>query len=56
MVYMNMGHNDITAESKSGKEYSNTFGSESENKLIVNSLLWLGRGEAITHSARATSE
>jgi hypothetical protein len=46
MVYMNMGHNDIVADTKSGKEYSNTFGSEAQNKLILNSLLWLGREAA----------
>jgi GH18 family chitinase len=47
MIYMNMGHNDIVAENKSGKEYSSTFGSQAQNKLILDSLLWLGRGGPI---------
>ncbi len=48
MIYLNMGHNDIFAVTKSGKEYSDTFGSQAQNKLIVDGLLWLGRGEAVT--------
>ncbi len=42
MVYMNMGHNDIDYEHKTNKELSATFGSEQQNSLIINSLLWLG--------------
>ena len=42
MVYMNMGHNDMDYEHKTNKELSSTFQSESQDKLIINSLLWLG--------------
>ena len=42
MIYFNMGHNDIDYENKTIKELSFTFGNEIEDKLIVNSLLWLG--------------
>lgn len=47
MVYMNMGHNDMDYEHKYGKittSLSSSFGSESQNKMILNSLLWLGVG------------
>lgn len=46
MVYVNMGHNDIDYEHKYGKTnstLSSTFGNEIQNKMIINSLLWLGR-------------
>ena len=42
MVYMNMGHNNMDYEHKTNKELSSTFQSESQDKLIINSLLWLG--------------
>lgn len=42
MVYINMGHNDIDYEHNTNKELSFTFDNEIQNKLIVNSLLWLG--------------
>ncbi|QKJ29903.1 ThuA domain-containing protein [Mucilaginibacter mali] len=45
MVYFNMGHNDMDYEHKydnTNKTLSSTFGSEMEEKLIVNTLLWLG--------------
>ncbi len=45
MVYMNMGHNDMDYEHKTNKELSSTFQSEDQNRLIVNSLLWLGGAE-----------
>lgn len=41
MVYFNMGHNDIDGK----KQLSSTFESESQNRLILNTLLWLGRGQ-----------
>jgi hypothetical protein len=41
MVYMNMGHNDIDYENKTNKELSFAFESESQNKLIIESLIWL---------------
>ena len=45
MVYVNMGHNDMDYEHKTNKELSFTFENEVEDKLIVNSLLWLGSGK-----------
>jgi hypothetical protein len=44
MVYFNMGHNDIDYENKTNKELSFTFDNEIQNRLILNTLLWLGRG------------
>lgn len=43
MIYINMGHNDIDYEHNSSKELSFTFQNDAQNKLIINSLLWLGR-------------
>ena len=42
MLYVNMGHNDIDYENQTNKELSATFSSETQNKLIMDSLLWLG--------------
>ncbi len=42
MVYFNMGHNDIDYEHKTNKDLSHTFGNPAEDKLILNTLLWLG--------------
>lgn len=42
MVYVNMGHNDIDYENKTNKELSFTFQNETQNRLILDSLLWLG--------------
>jgi hypothetical protein len=42
MVYFNMGHNDIDYEHGTDKELSFTFDNEVQNKLIINTLLWLG--------------
>ena len=44
MIYFNMGHNDIDYEHKTTKELSSTFESETQNRFILGSLLWLGRG------------
>lgn len=44
MVYFNFGHNDIDYENKTNKELSFTFANETQNHLILNSLLWLGKG------------
>ena len=43
MVYFNMGHNDIDYEGKTNKTLSYTFGNRVQDKLILNSLLWLGK-------------
>ena len=45
MVYFNMGHNDIDYEHKTNKELSFTFENETQNRLVLDSLLWLGRKE-----------
>ncbi|CAN5143233.1 hypothetical protein BH09BAC4_BH09BAC4_39600 [soil metagenome] len=45
MIYLNMGHNDINYENKTDKELSFTFGNDTQNRLIVDSLLWLGTGK-----------
>ena len=44
MIYLNMGHNDMDYEHKTNKELSSTFSSKAQNKLIIDALLWLGRG------------
>lgn len=43
MIYFNMGHNDIDYEHNSNKSLSATFSSPLQNKLIINTLLWLGK-------------
>ncbi|UFH53938.1 ThuA domain-containing protein [Spirosoma sp. KNUC1025] len=45
MLYLNMGHNDIDYENKTNKELSSSFDSADQNKLIIDSLLWLGSGK-----------
>ncbi|UKT64595.1 ThuA domain-containing protein [Pedobacter mucosus] len=50
MVYVNMGHNDIDYEHKidqTNKTLSYTFGNEIQNQMIVNSLIWLGKGKKV---------
>jgi hypothetical protein len=42
MIYFNMGHNDMDYENGTNKELSLTFGNETEDKLIIDALLWLG--------------
>ena len=45
MIYLNMGHNDIDYEHKfdtTNKTLSYTFNNPVQDKLIINSLLWLG--------------
>ncbi len=41
MLYVNMGHNDIDYE-HGNKELSSQFASETQNRLLVDALLWLG--------------
>ncbi len=43
IIYFNMGHNDIDYEHKSNKELSSTFASAAQNRLVLDSLFWLGR-------------
>ena len=44
MLYVNMGHNDINSPG-TGKD-SETFANETQNKLFINALLKMGRGDA----------
>ena len=41
MVYVNMGHNDIDYEHKTNQDLSHTFDNDIQNKMIINSILWL---------------
>ncbi|WAC14277.1 ThuA domain-containing protein [Dyadobacter pollutisoli] len=45
MLYMNMGHNDIDYENKTNKELSFTFDNDTQNKFILDALLWLGKSK-----------
>jgi len=50
MVYVNMGHNDMDYEHKfdnTNKTLSFTFDNEIQNKMILNSLIWLGIGKKV---------
>ena len=43
MIYINMGHNIIDYDNKTNKELSQTFNNETQNKLIIDGLFWLGQ-------------
>jgi uncharacterized protein len=43
MIYINMGHNDIDYENKTNKELSFTFINETQDRLILDALFWLGK-------------
>jgi hypothetical protein len=43
MIYFNMGHNIIDYDNKTFKELSRTFNNETQNKLFINALMWLGK-------------
>lgn len=43
MLYINMGHNDIDYENGTNKELSFTFDNKTQNRLIIDALLWLGK-------------
>ena len=43
MIYTNMGHNDIDYENKTNKELSFQFDNETQNKFILNAVIWLAR-------------
>lgn len=45
MIYTNMGHNDMDYENKTNKQLSSSFSSAEQNQLIINALLWLGKGK-----------
>jgi hypothetical protein len=37
-----MGHNDLDFAQHPAREHSRSFGNESQNRLILDGLLWLG--------------
>jgi hypothetical protein len=43
MVYFNMGHNDMDYDGGTDRTLSYTFDNDTQNQLLINSLLWLGR-------------
>jgi Trehalose utilisation. len=43
MLYVNMGHNDIDYENKTDKELSFTFDNETQDRLVIDALLWFGK-------------
>jgi uncharacterized protein len=43
MIYINMGHNIIDDDNKTNRELSKTFDNKTQNKLIIDALLWLGK-------------
>ena len=45
MVYMNMGHNDMDYDHHTNKELSQTLDNVNEEKLILNSLIWVATGK-----------
>ena len=45
MLYLNMGHNDLDFDTKPNKELSLTFANETQNRLILDGLFWLGAGK-----------
>jgi uncharacterized protein len=42
MIYVNMGHNDIDYVNKTNRELSFSFGNETQDRMILNALEWLG--------------
>jgi len=47
MLYVNMGHNDIDYEHKTNKELSFQFANDTQNKFIIDALLWLGKSSKV---------
>ena len=45
MIYFNMGHNDMDYENRTNRQLSSTFSEPLQNKLIIDALLWLGKGK-----------
>ncbi len=49
MIYFNWGHNDMDYEHKydnTNRTLSHTFEDETQDKLVIDSLLWLGTGKS----------
>ena len=47
MIYFNFGHNDIDYEHHTNKELSHTFPNPDQEKLIMNSLIWVATGKKV---------
>jgi hypothetical protein len=47
MIYINMGHNDIDYENHTNKELSLSFTNETQSKLVLDALLWLGNKKSL---------
>lgn len=47
MVYFNFGHNDIDYEHHTNKDLSHTFPNPDQEKLIMNSLIWVATGKKV---------
>jgi hypothetical protein len=45
MIYFNMGHNDLDFEHKTNQQLSSTFENETQNRLILDSVVWLGESK-----------
>jgi len=48
MLYLNMGHNDIDYEhryDRTNKTLSSTFDNTIQDRLIIDGLFWLGKGD-----------
>lgn len=45
MVYFNIGHNDMDYDGGTNRTLSSSFGSEIQNKFILNALIWLGNSK-----------
>jgi hypothetical protein len=43
MIYINMGHNIV--DYKTGETLSHTFGNKFQDRLVIDALLWLGKGK-----------
>ncbi len=43
MIYVNMGHNDMDYENGTNLSLSQTFDNANQNRMIINSLLWLAK-------------
>jgi hypothetical protein len=54
MIYMNMGHNDIDYDHKTNQELSFTLRNPTEERLILDCLLWLGGRPAPATEGPAT--
>jgi len=47
MIYMNMGHNDMDYEHKTNETLSYTLANSTQDKMLLDGLLWLGKKSKI---------